>query len=843
MKRILWVLVLLPLFGSGCIQTKPISATWDDVPMLLKRINPPTFPVKDFSVTDFGAVGDGQTSCTKAFSDAIAACHKAGGGRVIVPAGQFLTGPIHLKSKVNLYLEKDAVITFSQNPKDYLPVVLTRWEGVEVMGYSPLVYAYKQKDIAITGQGTLIGGGDKEHWWPWSGKASLGWKEGIPTAKADRDKLMKMNNEGVPVKERVFGEGSLLRPMFIQFHSCKNILIEGVTVRNGPMWNIHPLMSQNITVRNVQIIGHGPNNDGCDPESCKDVLIENCLFDTGDDCIAIKAGRNRDGRRINVPSENIIVQGCTMKDGHGGVTIGSEISGGARNIFARDCRMDSPNLDRALRLKTNAMRGGVIENVYMKDVQVGQVADAVVSINYFYEEGPKGDFMPIVRNIEARDMTCRNTKYAVFLRGFENDPIRDVRVINCVFEKADKPSVVENVEGLVFENVMINGQLQSAGDTEKKNKLQTIVEVTPWSVRMAESVMKRNPDAWATESKWTYTQGLINKALWQVCERTGQEKYCGYVNGYYDEAIDEQGNIKTYKLLDYNIDNINPGMSLLALYKKNPQPKYAKAIALLRQQMKDHPRTKEGGFWHKKRYPWQMWLDGLYMGSPFLTSYAVQFNEPALFDEVCNQIVFMERHARDSGTGLLYHGWDESRQQKWSNPETGCSPHFWGRAMGWYSMALVDVLDYLPKDHPRRGEIVAVLQRLAKAVAAYQDKETGVWYQIVDQGDREGNYLESSASSMFTYMLLKAVRFGYIDSSYLSTAEKGYNGILKQFIEVADDGQVHILKGCSVAGLGGNPYRDGSYTYYISEKIVPNDPKAVGPFILASLERESMAKK
>jgi polygalacturonase len=458
MQRILWILALLALLMGGCVQTQPkTAATWDDVPAILKRIVPPTFPAKDFVVTDFGAVGDGETKCTQAFSKAITACNKAGGGRVVVPAGQFLTGAIHLKSKVNLYLEKDAVITFSQEPRDYLPVVLTRWEGIEVMGYSPLIYAYQQKDIAITGQGTLIGGGDNEHWWPWSGKKSLGWKEGIPTAKANRDKLVKMNNEGVPVEQRVFGEGSHLRPMFIQFHSCQNVLIEGVTVRNGPMWNIHPLMSQNVTVRNVHVIGHGPNNDGCDPESCKDVLIENCLFDTGDDCIAIKSGRNNDGRRIHVPSENIIVQGCTMKDGHGGVTIGSEVSGGTRNVFVRNCTMDSPNLDRALRLKTNAMRGGFIENVYMKDVQVGQVADSVVSIDLFYEEGPKGDFPPIVRNIEARNITCRKSRYALYLRGYENDPIQNVRIVNCTVEKAEKPDVIEHVQGLVFENVKING--------------------------------------------------------------------------------------------------------------------------------------------------------------------------------------------------------------------------------------------------------------------------------------------------------------------------------------------------------------------------------------------------
>jgi len=264
---------------------------------------------------------------------------------------------------------------------------------------------------------------------------------------------------------------------------------------------------------------------------------------------------------------------------------------------------------------------------------------------------------------------------------------------------------------------------------------------------------------------------------------------------------------------------------------------------LLRKQMQTHPRTSESGFWHKKIYSHQMWLDGIYMASPFLAEYAETFNEPALFDDVANQIILMEKHARDEKTGLLYHGWDESRQQRWANPETGQSPNFWGRAMGWYAMALVDVLDFLPSDHPNRPKVIAILQRLATAISNYQDVDTGLWYQVVDKGGKEGNYLESSASCMFVYSFAKAVKHNYIDENFMTVARKGYDGILKHFIEVDDTGEVHIHKGCSVAGLGGNPYRDGSYEYYISEKIRSNDPKAVGPFILASLEFESIEKQ
>ena len=368
----------------------------------------------------------------------------------------------------------------------------------------------------------------------------------------------------------------------------------------------------------------------------------------------------------------------------------------------------------------------------------------------------------------------------------------------------------------------------------------------PWSTRMADSEMKRNPEPWMIDfretPKWEYTQGLVLKAILQVWQASGDEKYFDYVRAYYDQFIDNDANIMTYKLEEYNIDRINPGKPLFLLYQQTGDEKFKKAIYLLRKQMQTHPRTSEGGFWHKNIYPHQMWLDGLYMAAPFLADFAKTFNEPALFDDIANQIILMEKHSRDEKTGLLYHGWDESRQQRWANPETGQSPNFWGRAMGWYSMALVDVLDFFPNDHPKRSEIIGVLDRLATAIARYQDQQTGVWYQVVDQGARQGNYLESSASSMFVYSLIKAVKKGYLDPKFSDVAQKGYEGILKNLIEVDEQGLVNILNGCSVAGLGGNPYRDGSYEYYISEPVRSNDPKAVGPFILASLEFEAIGK-
>jgi polygalacturonase len=267
-----------------------------------------------------------------------------------------------------------------------------------------------------------------------------------------------MNARGVPVRERVFGEGSWLRPNFIQPYRCRNVMVEGVTIVNSPMWEVHPVLSRNVIVRNVSIRSHGPNNDGCDPESCRDVLIEGCTFDTGDDCIALKSGRNDDGRRLHTPVENVLIRDCTMKDGHGGVVIGSEISGGARNIFAEGCRMDSPRLDRVLRIKTNSVRGGTVERVFMRDIAVGQVAEAVVTINFFYEEGDSGSFRPVVRDVELRNVTSRKSRYGVVLRGYPQDPIQDVRIADCRFDGVAEGDVIEAVRNLTFSNVRVNGR-------------------------------------------------------------------------------------------------------------------------------------------------------------------------------------------------------------------------------------------------------------------------------------------------------------------------------------------------------------------------------------------------
>ncbi len=421
--------------------------SWAPVEAILKQIVPPTFAARDFDMREYGAKPGDQAATSAAIAKAVDACASAGGGRVVVPAGTWLTGPVVLKSKVNLYLAAGATLQFSQNPADY-PLVLTRFEGVECMNYSPFIYAFGETDIAITGEGTLDGQADDSHWWDWKSKTATA------VGGDSRSRLFAMGAE--PVKDRVMGDGNYLRPNFIQPYRCKNILIEGISIVRSPMWEIHPVLSENITVRKVRIESRGPNNDGCDPECCRNVLIEDCVFDTGDDCIAIKSGRNADGRRINMPSENIVVRNCRMIGGHGGVSLGSEASGGIRNIYVRDCHMGSPNLDRALRLKSNSYRGGYIENVVFRDVQIDQVAEDIVQITVDYGEGRGGGFNPRIGHVTIENVTCGKAKRAFDFKSYPDNVIEAISVSDCVFDGVAGASVVEDVK-LTVRNVRVNG--------------------------------------------------------------------------------------------------------------------------------------------------------------------------------------------------------------------------------------------------------------------------------------------------------------------------------------------------------------------------------------------------
>jgi len=442
-------------------ETKDI---WDKMEIIIKSVKYPSFPNKTYNILNYGAMSNGIFDNTLAIKKAIQTCSKNGGGIVIVPKGMFLSGAIHLESNVNLHLEEGAEIIFSVNPNDYLPLVHTSFEGTELMNYSPLIYAYKKTNVAITGKGILNGRGSNENWWPWSSGTKYGYIKGTPSQNdpLNRIRLVEMAEKGVAVEKRIFGEGHYLRPNFIEFFECNRVLLQDIKIENAPFWVIHPIKSTNVIVDGVTVQSHGPNNDGCDPEYSKNVIIKNCTFNTGDDCIAIKSGRDADGRRVAMKSENIIVQNCKMIDGHGGVVIGSEISAGVSNVYVENCIMDSPNLERAIRIKTNSNRGGLIENVYVRNLEVGQVKECVLKLNMFYEVyGAKpGTFIPQIQNVYLENIKVKNGgKFGILAKGYAESPIKNVNLKNVIIEKVDKAFSIENLTGLNLIDTYINGKL------------------------------------------------------------------------------------------------------------------------------------------------------------------------------------------------------------------------------------------------------------------------------------------------------------------------------------------------------------------------------------------------
>jgi len=422
---------------------------------IAERVRVPRFSSRVFDIRRYGATPGGAASCTQAFADAIAACGAAGGGRVHVPAGRWLTGAIRLVSRVELHLDADATILFSTDPAHY-PIVATRFEGVELMNLSPLIYASDAQDVAVTGRGTIDGQGAA--WWSWSGGARYGWREGMPSQRAARNRLFAMAEAGVPVARRRFGAADHIRPNLLQFQRCRNVLIDGVTLRDSPCWNVHPVLSRDVTMRDVTVTGLGPNNDGCDPESVDGMVIERCTFDTGDDCIAIKFGRNADGRRLATPSRNILIRGCKMKAGHGGVVIGSEVSGGVEHVFAEDCTMSSPDLWYALRFKTNAVRGGRIAHVRARDITVGQVGRAALTCDFNYEEGGNGRFVPELDDVLVERLTVARTGRVLDCQGLPQAPVGRLTLRDCRFDGVHEPSIVRRIAALRLDRVRVNGK-------------------------------------------------------------------------------------------------------------------------------------------------------------------------------------------------------------------------------------------------------------------------------------------------------------------------------------------------------------------------------------------------
>lgn len=454
--HLLLIFVLLPLLARG---------EWSDADYkrIEQNIRQPEFADREFYITKYGAdVTASASDNQKAFNNAIKACNESGGGKVIVPSGTFHTGAIELLSHVNLVLEKGATIQFAYEP-DLYPIVATRWEGVDCWNISPCVYAYKATDVAITGEGVIDGGGSTETWWKWCGYPHLGWKEGDITQFTGRPRLLQMAEDCVDMDQRRFSANDGLRPQLINFNQCDGVLMENITVLRPAFWAIHPLLSKNVIVRGIHINNDAPNGDGCDPESCNGVLIENCFFNTGDDCIAIKGGRNNDGRRWNLPTQNIIIRNCEMQNGHGGITMGSEITGGCRDLYAENCKMDSPNLNRVVRIKSNTCRGGKIENINIRNITVGQCRESVLEIdlNYDPKEVCTRGFLPIVRDVNLENIKCEKSQYGVNIGALdESINVYDIDIVDCRFNNvADGNCITGLTQNINFKNCYINGEL------------------------------------------------------------------------------------------------------------------------------------------------------------------------------------------------------------------------------------------------------------------------------------------------------------------------------------------------------------------------------------------------
>lgn len=467
MKQAIGVFTLLLVALCARASNIDFDKAFKESAKIEKQIKRTSFAKRTFYITDFGAKPHNEAEpCHEAINQAITACSLAGGGTVVVPKGTFFTGPITLKSNVNLHVSEGATLKFSTDQSLYFPGVITRWEGIDCYNARPLIYAYGETNIAITGKGTIDGQGSMEAWWPMCGAPRYGWKEGMVAQRnGGRERLLMYGETNTPIYKRIMTPEDGMRPQLINLYSCNTVLIEDVTLLNSPFWVIHPLFCESLIVRGVNIFNRGPNGDGCDPESCKNVLIENCVFDTGDDCIAIKSGRNNDGRKWNIPSENIIVRGCKMKNGHGGVVIGSEISGGYRNLFVENCEMDSPELDRVIRIKTSTCRGGVIENVFVRNITVGQCREAVLRINLQYEnrENCQRGFTPTVRNVHLKNVTCQKSQLGVLIIGLE-DPslVNNISVEDSHFNNVAKDgNDIKSAKDVTFKNLYINGRLVS----------------------------------------------------------------------------------------------------------------------------------------------------------------------------------------------------------------------------------------------------------------------------------------------------------------------------------------------------------------------------------------------
>ncbi len=877
MKRLLNLLLCIAI-GIVCHAQKTPQFT----------IAKTAFKKDTLSIVSTGAQSNGDFVNTIAINNAINKMHNKGGGVVLIPQGQWLTGPIVLLSNVNLHLSKGALVIFTSDFAQY-PLVVSSFEGVDAARCKSPISAEKQTNIAITGQGVFNGNGlfwrplkkdklseaewnrhlknfggalteDKKTWYP--SKAALEASTRKDIGKLTAGKKLQ-DFEGIK---------DFLRPNMLRISECQKVLVEGVTFENSPAWTTHFLMSKDLTIKGVIVKNPwwGTNTDAIDLESCSNIILEDCVFDTGDDGITIKSGRDEDGRKRGMPTQNLIVKNCTVYHAHGGFVVGSEMSGGAKNIYIDGCTFIGTDI--GLRFKTVRGRGGVVENIHAKNIRMKDIVGEAILFDMYYnatdpiklngqedkfeiQKFPVTEATPIFRNFEIENVVVDGATKALFVRGIPEMHVKNINIHDSYFktregiylEEADSIAISSSTllqSALVPMIKTVNAEKVYIDTIQLKKIVPTVT--TSLAEKIASTVMNIWPDSFAVKpapgarARWSYDQGVILKGIQELWYATGDPQYFQYIQHSMDYYVREDGSVYDYKPDEFNIDHLNNGKLLLTLFQITGKEKYKKALDQMQNQWKLQPRNDYGGLWHKNIYPHQMWLDGLYMGAAFYAQFASVFHDTSLYDEITRQFVLAEEHTRDNKTGLLFHAWDAKKQQKWADPITGKSPHIWGRAMGWYGMALVDALDYYPSNHSGRDTLIQILNRYVSAIVKVQN-DNGLWYDIIDAPNDTRNYFESSASAMIGRVLFKAVKSGYIDHRYLQNAKKAYAGLISLSVK-DNNGEILLNNTVSVSGLGGNPYRDGSLDYYFKEPIVVNDPKGIGALLQFAVQAYTAEK-
>ena len=755
------------------------------------------------------------------------------GGTLMLPEGTWPSGPVFLKSRMTLHLARGARLlglpdrgAWSILPaRDAKGRMTGTWEGLPAASFAALLTAIDCAGLSITGAGTVDGGADAGDWWSWP--------------KETRD--------------------GARRPRTLFALRCQGLGLSGVTVRNSPSWTIHPVQCEAMRVAGITVWNpsDSPNTDGLDPEMCRDLRIEGCLFSVGDDCIAIKAGKRGDGGEADhlAPTEGVTIRNCRMERGHGAVVIGSEMSGGVADVRIEDCEFQGT--DRGLRIKTRRGRGGRVERIVLADCEMTGVDTAFAANAHYYcdhdghseavqsrQPAPVTERTPQIADIRIARVGVRDARLAVgaFL-GLAEAPITGVAIRDVAYAfdpaaVADVPLMADHVPGmrhtaLWAENAEItwrgrmNGVAHAAAESAADDGLMA------YFAAFAERF-----DPYKGGS-WCYEDGCIYLGLIALYRATGERPWLDRLRRLVDARIAPDGTIDGYDISEYNIDNVLAGRALFLLADEVGDSRYRKAADLLAVQLRNHPRTASGNYWHKLRYPWQVWLDGLYMGLPFQVEYGLATGQPALVEDAVAQLAGALDRLWRPATRLYAHAWDEKRLQPWADPATGLNPDHWARAVGWLVMALVDVIDLIGAERAAAAGLVAPTRALLARLVELQTAR-GLWLQVPDRPDLARNYEEMSASAMFAFGLQKAARLGLCGAEACGMPGARAFAALEQVILAAGRTAEGAGFGpmCHVAGLGvfEGRLRDGTADYYLSEKVCDDDPKGVGPMMMAAAE-------